>query len=69
LEHPTSTGYPSQWLSDDKLVVAASFLKRDGKLEADKPATFLYRLAIHKGKWAKDRLEQEQSHFKLEHQQ
>ncbi|HEV8291097.1 MAG TPA: hypothetical protein VGP94_04220, partial [Tepidisphaeraceae bacterium] len=63
---PISTGYPSQWLSDDKLVVAAPFLKKDGKLEADKPATFVYRLVIHKDKWQKDRIEQEKSRFASE---
>ena len=64
----TSTGHPSQWLADDKLVVAAPFLKKDGKLEGDKPATFIYRLIVHKEKWNKERIEQEESRFSSERQ-
>jgi putative membrane-bound dehydrogenase-like protein len=63
LEHPASTGHPSQWLSDDKLLLAAPFLKKDGKLEANQGSTFFYRLIVHKDKWSKDRLQQEQSSF------
>lgn len=66
LEHPTSTAYPSQWLSDDKLLLAAPYLKKQGQLEPAKPASFLYRLAVHKDKWTKERIEQEQSQFNLE---
>ena len=68
-EHSASTAHPSQWLSDDKMVIASPFLKNEGKLEAGKPARFLYRLIIHKEQWSKDRIEQEQSRFKLEQQQ
>jgi putative membrane-bound dehydrogenase-like protein len=66
LEHPTSFAYPSQGLSDDKFFVAAPFLKKEGKLQPDQPTTFLYRLAIHKDKWTRDRIEQEQSRFSSE---